>query len=194
MKKNLKFEKMDLKDFEKKRIMHIDTSSKLYERKDTGITYKIISSNVHKGLALSKKLKKELERDLKIDEDYARIYAICIYYLIKNDLDKFGILVICGDENYALTKKYLDLLFINNRVYLDKKLISLYELREITGKKKLKSYADNTARSYRKRALKSLRRTQVGTILNPVRVSYKNIREKWDEIEKKMNIRNVSGE
>ena len=74
------------KEFDRDGVMHIDTSSKLYERKNTGIAYKIIKSNKHKGLGLSLRLKKELEKDLNANKDYARIYAICIYYLIKNDM------------------------------------------------------------------------------------------------------------
>lgn len=177
---------MNLEELNNKKVMHIDTSCKLYERKDTGIAYRIIGSNAHKGLALSKKLKKELERDFNIDKDYAKLYAICIYYLIKDDLDIFDILVICGDEDFSRTKKYLDILFFDNSKYHSKKVISLYELRELTGKKKLKSYADNLSRSYRKRALKSYVIRQKGVILNNIRIGYKEIREKWLEIERNL--------
>ena len=31
-------------------VMHVDTSSKLYERKNTGIAYKTIKTNYHKVL------------------------------------------------------------------------------------------------------------------------------------------------
>ena len=51
---------MNLKDLDDKKVMHIDTSCKLHERKRTGISFKILKSNIHKGLALSYKLKKEL--------------------------------------------------------------------------------------------------------------------------------------
>lgn len=173
---------MDLKEIDNKRVMHIDTSCKLYERKDTAIAFKIVNSNFHKGLILNKKLKKELERDFKVNEDYAKLYAVCIYYLIKDNLDLFDILVICGDEDFTVTKLYLDLLFSHNLEYKNKKVISVYELREISGKKKLKSYADNVARSYRRRALKSLARRQKGIILNPLKINYKLIKEKIIEI------------
>ena len=173
---------MELKEFNDKRVMHIDTSCKLYERKDTGIAYKIINSNAHKGVALSIKLKKELERDFKINEDYAKLYAICIYCLIKDDLNLFDVLVICGDEDFTATKLYLDLLLTHNLEYKHKRIISVYELRKITGKNKLKSYADNLSRSYRKRALKSRKRQQIGTLLNPIRINYRIIKEKIEEI------------
>ncbi len=45
-----------------KRVMHIDTSQKLYERRDTGIAYKMIKTKEHKGMGLSLRLKKELEK------------------------------------------------------------------------------------------------------------------------------------
>jgi len=179
----------DFNDIEK--VMHIDTSCKLYEKKNTGIAYRITKSNIHKGIVLSKKLKKELERDLNVQEDYARMYAIAIYFLIKEDLDQFSVLVICGDENFNYTKRYLDLLFENNSEYSKKKIYSIYELRKITGKDKLKSFADNISRSYRKRALKTLRKRQEGKNLNIVKISYKDINNKWKEIEEKIN---VSGE
>ena len=174
---------MDLLELDKKRVMHIDTSCKLYERKNTGIAYKMIRSNEHKGLCLSLKLKKELERDLKINRDYARIYAICIYLLIKDDLDKFDILVICGDEDIKLVKKYLNFLFSKDKTYYEKEIISVYELRKITGNKKLRSYANNISNSYRKRAFKSLIRKQEGIPLNVLPINYKILKEKWSEIE-----------
>ena len=210
--------RMDLKELENKRVMHIwiillvraryfriiqiensaenvmqltefsiDTSCKLYESRKTGISFKIVDSNFHKGLVLSSKLK----RDLKADEDWARIYAICIYYLIKDELNNFNILIICGDEDYTTTRLYLNILFKNNPNYKNKSIHSMNELREVTGKRKLKSYADNMARAYRKRALKSLKRIQEGRQLNPIRVSYKEIKEKWQRIEK---LNKVSGE
>ena len=94
-----------------KRVMHIDTSCKLYENKDTGIAYKIAGTNAHKGLVLSKKLKKELKRThFNINKNYAKLYAICIYYLIMNDLKEFDILIVCADEDFKNVKDYLNLL------------------------------------------------------------------------------------
>ena len=177
---------MDQKEFDGKRVMHIDTSCKLHENRDTGIAYLILKTKIHKGLVLSKKLKRELKRDINADEDYARVYAICIYYLIKDDLKNFDVLVICGDENYISVKKYLDLLFEEVGEYSKKEIMSLYELRKLTGKKKLKSYADNVASSYRRRGLKCLARKQEGKEIYPIRTNYKSIKEKWFEIEEKM--------
>jgi hypothetical protein len=168
------------------KVMHIDTSCKLYENKNTGISYKIVHSNEHRGLVLSKKLKKELRKNLAADKDYARVYAICIYYLIFDKLDIFDVLVICGDEKFALVKKYLNLLFKSNSEYLSKKVISIAELRKISGDEKLKSYADNSARAYRRRALKSLRRQQEGQSIVPIRINFKLIKNKWEELGKIM--------
>ncbi len=178
---------MNSDDLLNKRVMHIDTSCKLYENKTTGISYKIVESGEHGGLALSMRLKKELRRDIHIEEDYARIYAICIYYLIKDKLPLFDLLVICGDENFIYVKQYLELLFSENKEYSIKKIISIGELREITGKRKLKSYADNSARSYRKRALKSPSRQQEGVEIHPIKINYKSIKEKWEEVAGKIN-------
>jgi len=177
---------MKLNDLNNKKVMHIDTSCKLYERKTTGIAYKTINSNLHGGLALSLRLKKELERDLNVNKDYAKVYAICIYYLIKDNLKFFDILVICGDERFSLVKKHLELLFKDNKEYLKKEIISIGKLRELTGDKNLKSYADKIARSYRRRALKSKIRQQKGTSLNLVKINYKVIKEKWLETNDKI--------
>ena len=132
-----------------------------------------------------------MERDLGIWHDYARVYAICIYYLIKDDLNVFDTLIICGDEDFNSVKYYLLLLFSDNDFYQKKKILSVYKLREITGNKKLKSYADNIANSYRKRVLKNIQKQQTGIPLNPIKINYRMIYDKWMEIEEKMK---VSGE
>lgn len=102
---------MDLEDLNGKRVMHIDTRNRFYQKRNTGITYKIIKTNEHKGLGISNKLKRELDRDLNANEDYARVYAICIYFLIKDDLNKFDVLIICNDELFFHVKEHLDKLF-----------------------------------------------------------------------------------
>lgn len=176
---------MNIEEINGKKIMHIDTSCKLYEKKHTAIAYNTIRENKHKGCILKSKLKRELEKDLSADYDYARIYAICIYYLIKKDLDEFNILVICGDEHFPAVKGYLENLFFENEGYPEKEIISISELRTITGNSKLRSYADNRANSYRKRGAKPLYRRQKGVSLNMVDINYKMICKKWMEIENK---------
>ena len=170
----------------KERVIHIDTSQKLYERRNTGIAYKIIKTNEHKGLALSLKLKKELERRLSVDYDYARLYAICIYFLIKEDLDLFDKLIICGDEDFISVKEYLGLLFFDNGEYNKKIVKSIVDIRRETGNKNIRSYADDVAYSYMRRALKSIVRRQKGTPLNVIKLDYDTIRNKWLEIDEKI--------
>lgn len=179
---------MKINDLKEKEIMHIDTSSKFYENKDTGIAYLLIKSQRHKGLGLSLRLKRELDRDLNISSDYAKLYSICIYYLIRTDLDLFDILVICGDENYTRVRLYLKFLFETDSIYFKKDIISLDDLRAITGDPKLKSSANGVANSYRKRALKSKFRQQKGRQLNIIKVNYNSILEKWKELDKKTKI------
>jgi len=183
---------MRVDNINRERTMHIDTSCKLYESKNTGIAYKIIGSNKHKGLALKRSLKNELKKDLNVDYDYARLYAICIFYLIKDDLDLFDTLIICGDEHFLFVKEHLSILFEEDSTYHSKIIMSIAELREITGNPKLRSYADGVARSYRRRALKCLARQQQGTTLNIVKINYNSIRILWEEIDNK--IKSVSGE
>ncbi|MBU4501624.1 MAG: hypothetical protein KKA79_03470 [Nanoarchaeota archaeon] len=168
-------------------VMHIDTSAKLYERKHTGIAFKLVSDGSHKGLALRIQLKKELEKNLEANHDYARIYAICIYYLIKDDLNNFDTLVICGDECFLYVKRYLDVLFSDCPEYFKKNVISIGDLRKILGDNNLRSKANNIANSYRKRALRTTHRQQKGIPLNVVRTNYTAVETKWIEIEEKLS-------
>lgn len=169
-----------------KRVMHIDTSHKLHERNDTGIAYKIIRTKNHKGAGISLKLKKELEKKLSAEYDRARIYAIVIYFLIKDDLHLFDELVICGDEDFLSVREYLNLLFEDNRNFYSKSIKSICQLREETGDKKIRSYADDIAYSYMKRALRSIIRRQKGIPLNVIKITYQMFYDKWIEIEEKM--------
>jgi hypothetical protein len=168
--------------FEGKRVMHIDTSCKIYENKDTAIAYKIIESKIHKGLVITRKIKKGLIKGLGV-KNFAKIYAIAIYYLIREDLELFDILVICGDEKFSDVKNFLGILFNGNKIYSEKQVISIGELRIITANKKLTSYADKISGSYRRRGLKSLKRRQEGVNLNPLKITFKMISDKLYEIE-----------
>jgi len=166
--------------------MHIDVSKRFYQKGVTGVAFKIIPSQEHRGIVISNKLKKELKRDIDANEDYARIYAICIYYLIKDKLNLFDNLVICNDETYVYVKNYLDLLFQEDDIYFSKFITSLSKLREISGNPKIRSYADNIANVYRRKGLRSDKRKQKGIKLNLVEINYKKIIEKWKEIDKKI--------
>jgi len=169
-----------------KRVMHIDTSHKLHERNDTGIAYKMVKTKNHKGVGISLKLKKELEKRLSVEYDRARIYAITIYFLIKEDLHLFDELVICGDEDFFSVKEYLNLLFQEDNNFFSKSIKSICQLREETGDKNIRSYADDIAYSYMKRALRSIVRRQKGTSLNVIKITYQMFYDKWMEIEEKM--------
>lgn len=173
---------LKLEDIDDKKVMHIDTSIRFYENANTGIAFKIISSNEHKGLVLTNSLKKELERDINISKNYPKLYAICIYKLIENDLNNFDILVICGDEKFEPLKQVLNKLFENNNEFEEKHIICIGDLRNITGKPNLKSYADKFANIYRKKALRQPNRKNRGIPLNIVKVSYREIVEIWNRV------------
>ena len=168
------------------RTMHIDISRRFYQLGDSSMAFKIIPSEEHKGLLLSNKLKKELIRDLKINQDYPKLSAICIYYLIKENLDIFDNLVICNDESYSNVKSYLDLLFNGNEKYFSKNITSLSELRRISGNSNIRSYADGIANTYRRKSSRPLRRQQKGVQLKVIEINYKKIKEKWEELNKKL--------
>jgi len=165
--------------------MHIDTSVKLHKKGNTGIAYKIIGSGNHKGMVLGSSLKRDLIKNLLVSKDYARVYAICIFYLIKDNLDLFDTLIICEDENITHVKKYLLILFEDYPEYKTKEVLSLIELRKITGDKRIRSYADGMANSYRRRGLKCLVRQQEGVKLNPLKIDFKSIKKFWYLIDKK---------
>lgn len=78
------------------------------------------------------------------------------------------------------------MLFQESPIFLNKTIKSIFELRTETGDKNLRSYADDVAYSYMRRALKSIVRRQKGTSLNVVRVTYEMFYEKWMEIEEKL--------
>lgn len=170
-----------------KRIMHIDTSCKFYQIGTTGIAFKMINTNEHRGLALSNRLKRNLDRCIKTDKDYARLYSICIYELIQDKLENFDVLVICGDENFEDVKKYLGLLFTENNRYNGKSIISIADLRTISGDPNLTSYADNIVNIYRKKALRVEYRRQKGIQLDTITINFKRISEQWNKLSQITN-------
>ncbi|MBU1252432.1 MAG: hypothetical protein KJ905_01335 [Nanoarchaeota archaeon] len=175
---------MNLEDLNGKRVMHIDMSNRFKQNRNTGVAYKMIKTNEHKGLGISNKLKRELDRNLNTGEDYSRLYAICIYFLIKNDLDKFDILIVCNDEPFLYVKEYLNILFSGEERYFRKEVSSLAKLREITGDKNIRSHADNIAGIYRRKIFQKVQRRQKGVSLNTIEINYRMIVEKWKEIDK----------
>ncbi len=170
-------------DYTNGKTMHIDTSKRFGQRGDTGIAFKIVSSGEHFGMALSNRLKRELDKNFNIQENYPLLYAICIYYLIEGKLELFDNLVICNDEDFKLVKKYLDLLFGDNASYGSKDVACIGDLRGMLGDSKIRSYADNIANIYRKKTLKPLRRQQKGVSLNVCDINYKKIELKINEVK-----------
>ncbi len=166
-------------DFNNKKVMHIDTSMRFNQKGSTGIAFKIIETNEHAGIILDRNLKRKLKKMISSPKDYPKLYAIYIYYLIKDSLDKFDCLIICNDEKYSKVKKWLDIFFCKNKRYLEKEITSISKLRKITGNSKLRSYADNIANIYRKKGVRAITRRQKGIKLNIIKVNYEMIYSKW---------------
>jgi hypothetical protein len=101
-------------------------------------------------------------------------------------LNIFDELIICNDEDFISVKEYLRLLFLEIPGYQNKSIKSIYELRNETHNKNIRSYADDVAYSYMRRALKNIVRRQKGTPLNVIRIDYRMIWDKWAEIENKI--------
>ena len=165
------------------KVMHIDTSGRFYQKGNTGIAFKKIDDNSHKGMCLSNKLKRELDKAFNARQDYPRNYAICIYYLVKDSLKDFDTLIICNDECFLEVKLYLEQLFADNKEYFRKRILGLSKFREITGDNKIRTYADRIAKVYGKKALLSIQRRQKGIVLNIIEINYSKIAKKWIEID-----------
>ena len=131
-------------------IIHVDMSCKFYEGKKVGVAWIDSDKKEHKGMALSKNLIYKLNKSLAADSDFPRLYAICIYLLIKNDLNRINKIIICNDEPFSDVKKYLTLLTCHQENLIS--IQSITEYKKELGKKKLKSKADSIVNSYRKRA------------------------------------------
>ncbi len=165
---------------------HIDLSGRFYEKGATGVACVNTKKSRHYGLAIKGRDKNTIKKKLfssDFKEEYARLYAICIYFLIKNNLSEIRDLVICNDECFLYVKEYLLLLLrgIPHKI----KIISITELKEKLGRN-VKSLADNFAKHYRKRALKP-NRWNNGKKLNVCKITTNMITEKWEEIDKRLN-------
>jgi hypothetical protein len=160
---------------------HVDMSVRLYEEGNTGIACVAAQSKEHNGCALSGRDKKKIDRNLcsgSIFQEHAKLYAIIIYYLIKNKLHKIKTLIICNDEDFVYVKEYL-LLLLNGHNGIE--IINITEFQRRLGRK-VKSLADNQARHYRKRALKR-NKWHVGVPLDVVDITYNMIESKWEELK-----------
>lgn len=161
-------------------VYHIDLSNKFWKRKTTGIACVSADNKQHIGCGLSMRLKKDIYRYLIMEESpeaRAKLYAICIYYLVKSRINCISKLVICNDENFKLVKLYLAHLLGNAGF----DIVSITDYRKELGRS-IKSPADNFAAHYAKRGL-SERKQSIGIKLNAIKISLKLIRMKWREIK-----------
>jgi len=161
---------------EEKDTFHVDMSGRIYENRIMGIALVGVKSKINYGCALKGNLVKSIKKELfkaNIYEDSAKLYAICIYLLIKDLKSSIKTLIICNDEHFETVKKAL----INLLIEYDFEIINISELRKRLGRN-IGSFADNYAKIYRKRALKPNKLTK-GKELNVVKISYKTIKKYW---------------
>jgi len=162
---------------------HIDMSGRIYEGKNIGVAFFVPATKKHKGCALKGNLIKYIQKNLcqnSVDDEYAKLYAIIIFLLIKEDLDRIKSLIICNDENFVYVKKYLFKLIGEN---IDFEIKNITEFRQIFGRK-IKSPADNFANCYRRRALNK-NKWQNGKSLNVVQITFQEINNIWNTIKNK---------
>lgn len=157
---------------------HVDMSGRIYEEKTIGIALVGTETDTHYGCALKGNLVKFIKRNLfkkNIYEDSAKLYAICIYLLVKDIKERIKILIICNDEDFRIVNEVLSKLLKN----YDFEIISISKFRKQLGKN-IGSLADNYARIYRRRALKINRQIK-GKKLNIVEVNFNIIKQHWEE-------------
>jgi hypothetical protein len=162
---------------------HVDMSGRIYKREIIGIALVGANTKINYGCALKRNFLEFIKKNLflgNIHEDSARLYAICIYLLIKNVEKNIRTLIICNDENFNVVKKVLNYLLGG----FNFEIINITEFRRRLGRK-VGSLADNYAKIYRKRALKANRQIK-GKKINVVKVTYKLIKKYWEEINKKV--------
>lgn len=163
---------------------HIDMSGRIYKNKTIGIALVGTETRENYGCALKGNLIKIVKKRLfkkNFYEDSAKLYAICIYLLIKEIKMNINTLIICNDENFFIVKKVLVKLL---RDY-DFEIINISEFRKRLGRD-IGSLADNYAKIYRRRALKPNRRF-IGQKINIIEVTYKIIEKYWEKLKDEKN-------
>jgi len=162
---------------------HVDMSGRIYWKKTIGIALVGTRTGVNYGCALKGNLLQLVKKRLfgeNVYEDSAKLYAICIYFLIKNVEKNIKTLIICNDEDFKVVKKILEYLLKN----YDFELINISEFRRRLGRN-IGSLADNYARIYRRRALKKNRQIK-GKRLNVIEINFNLIKEIWEKLENEM--------
>lgn len=170
------YSKMGAKD-----SFHVDMSGRIYEGKTIGIALVGTETKVNYGCAIKGKMIKLIKKQLfknNIYKDAAKLYAICIFLLVKEIKDKINLLIICNDEDFSIVKKILTYL-LNDCSF---EIINIVEFRRRLGRN-IGSFADNYANIYRRKALK-LNRHYKGREINVVEVNYKLVKQYWAELEK----------
>jgi hypothetical protein len=162
---------------------HVDMSGRFYRKQTVGIACVGVQSKTHVGCILQKHLIRSVEKRLYSDDpklDRAKLYSICIYLLIRRNLDKINTLVICNDENFDLVKACLHTILVAEKQPRFA-IISISDLKKRVGFD-IESLADNYAKHYRKRAL-NRNKWNIGVKLNIIEVKYKDIETYWEILE-----------
>lgn len=165
-------------------IIHVDMSGKFYKKENVGIAWTDHKKQKHKGLFLSGKQVTRIIEHKNADDDFPRLYAICIYLLVKDNVDEIKELILCTDETFLTVKEYLTLLLAKEGK--NKSIRSIGQYREEKKKegdmRKIISCADGFANSYRKRGSQECRWDK-GRKLNIVKAPYDEIIYLWNLID-----------
>jgi hypothetical protein len=160
---------------------HVDMSGRIYENRTIGIAIVGTRDKINYGCALKGNLIKLIKKELfkkNIFEDSAKLYAICIFLLIKEIKNNINTLIICDDEDFEIVKNMLSILLKDYNF----EIINIVEFRKRLGRN-IGSFADNYANIYRRKALKPNRWAK-GKELNVVEVTYNLIKRYWEELNK----------
>lgn len=163
---------------------HIDLSNQFHSKKITGIASVGAITKSNNGCGLNRNLKNNIRNKLynqNIHHESAKLYAICIYYLIKENTENIKRLIICNDEDFKIVKNFLLRLIKEGFKKIEFEIINITEYRKILGRK-VNSLADNYARSYAKRALKRTRWNK-GKKINVIKITYEMIDKMWKQLK-----------
>ena len=108
---------------------HVDMSGRIYEERTIGIAVVGAETNIHYGCALKGNLIKFVKKNLfgkNFFEDSAKLYAICIYILIRDIRNQIKSLIICNDEDYKTVK----LMLIKLLRQIDFEIINIGDFRK----------------------------------------------------------------
>jgi len=117
-----------------KEDFHIDLSNKFYSKRTTGIAFVGTITKINKGCGISERVKRYIEKNLfnsLIHKDRAKLHAIYIYYIIKENLENIKRLIICNDEDFIIVKDSLIRLFKIDGILLNFEIINITEYREL---------------------------------------------------------------